>query len=64
MTRFEQLKPGIAFLNGDSSVATLEDAVATVRDFIECWNCPVRDSCPKEEACSDKLREYLLEEAE
>lgn len=64
MTRYEKLKPGIAFLNGDSSVKTLEDAIATVRDFIECWNCPVRELCPNEEACEDKIRAYLKEEIE
>ena len=64
MTRYEKFKPGMAFLHGEEFVETLEDALETTYDFVDCLNCPVNKTCTDIDHCKDNLRAYLSEEVE
>lgn len=71
MTRYEKFKEGIAFLHGEESAKTIEDAAETALDFIDCYSCPAYKSCVGEceegsllKECKKVLLAYLSEEIE
>lgn len=76
MTRFEQLKPGMAFLFGEEKVKTIDDAAQLAYEIIDCLWCPYHEKCESKvwdcdeddpaplEECRRNHLAYLSEEVE
>lgn len=47
MTRYEKFKDGIEFIAGEGTARSIDVAVNTAEDFIDCEFCPCRSECLK-----------------